>query len=198
MKGNIQLQIRGELQGLCCRQSFVFLQIYDLCGELAGACVITAYTLIYTSLLIIWGGLQRADANTSPLSGPAGREGTLCGIHPTHSLSACCTGLKLGCTSGSIPGPLQSSANRCRWHSYLVWVLKAGFMEIRSCDHWTRNSDQHSPLANKFHSCESFTVPLPQPILCRYPRLFFMESSTVKLQWTGLISATSHSFSRPI
>lgn len=43
----------GGLQGLCWRQSFVFLQIYDLCGELAGACVITAYTLIYTSLLII-------------------------------------------------------------------------------------------------------------------------------------------------
>lgn len=56
----IQLQIGGGwglweegLQGLCWRSSFVFLQIYDLCGELAGACVITAYALIYTSLLII-------------------------------------------------------------------------------------------------------------------------------------------------
>lgn len=40
-------------QGLCWCSSFVFLQIYDLCSELAGACVITAYALIYTSLLII-------------------------------------------------------------------------------------------------------------------------------------------------
>lgn len=76
----------GELQGLCWRRSFVFLQIYDLCGELAGACVITAYTLIYTSLLIIWGGLQRADANTSPLLGPAGEEPSVVSTPPILSL----------------------------------------------------------------------------------------------------------------
>lgn len=31
------------------------------------------------------------------------------------------------------PSPPQSSTDGCLWHSYSMWVLKGGFMEIWSC-----------------------------------------------------------------
>lgn len=55
--------------------------------------MITANTLIYTSLLIIRGGLQLACSNTSLLLGPRGEKGALPGFHCTHSPCVCGTEL---------------------------------------------------------------------------------------------------------
>lgn len=100
--GGGRIQEEG-LHGLCWRSSFVFFQIYDLCGELAGARVITAYALIYTSLLIIWGGSAACWCQyIPPRLGPGGREEPFTlplRLSLSLSLSACGTGLKLGSTA---------------------------------------------------------------------------------------------------
>lgn len=69
--------------------------------------MITAYTLIYASLLIIPGCLQLADANTSLLLGPAGRvEGVLSSFSPRPFLLHLCSQTKktgIRCPPGSVP-----------------------------------------------------------------------------------------------
>lgn len=71
--------------------------------------MITAYTLIYTSLLIIPGCLQLADANTSLLLGPVGRvEGVLSGFTPHPFLLHLCSRTKKR-GSGALLAASQSS-----------------------------------------------------------------------------------------
>lgn len=148
----------GSLLGLCWCSRFVFFQIYDLCSRLAGAGVITAYTLIYTSLLIIWGGSAACWCQyIPPRLGPVREEPTL----PLSSLSCSlsrCLWLKLESTATVAAS--HSFSTRRRQMS-LTLPLTAG---LKSRFH---GSLRWTPICIATTACNS--VPLPQRIYSSYP-----------------------------
>lgn len=102
-------------------------------------CVITAYTLIYTLLLIILWGPQLACANEPPLLEPcAENKRSHFRFHPTYSLCVWGSGFGHGNLAASHSSPEQS---RYFWHFsvgsfhsvYSSWSKQSSFCPLVVC-----------------------------------------------------------------
>lgn len=109
----------------------------------------------------------------------------LSGFHPTHSLSACGTGLKQGSTT--LLAASQSSPEQRRRMS-LTFIPSVGSerrlygnMKLLSTGHVTLTNTPHRPINYMVVRPTQITSLSPSSLVTLY-FFFFMESSTVKLQ----------------
>lgn len=93
--------------------------------------MITAYTLIYTSLLIISGCLQLAEASTSHVLGPAEGSSTV-STPPVLTPSVVPTPSGHPMSSRQCPGPPQSTADGWLRPSRQVWEQKSDAAEVET------------------------------------------------------------------
>lgn len=121
-------------------------------------------------------------------------KGALSGFHLTHSIPVFATGLEEGSTAPLAAS--QSSPEQCRRMS-LTFIPSVGSemrlygnMKLPSTGHVTLTNTPQRPINYMVVRATQITSLSPSSLVTFY-FFFFMESSTVKLQWAGLISATS-------
>lgn len=127
--------------------------------------------------------------------GPGGGKGAVSGFHTTHPLSVCGTGPKQGSTA--LLAASQSSPEQSRRMS-LTFIHSVGSerrlygnMKLLSTGHVTLTNTPQRPINYMVVRATQITSLSPSSLVTLY-FFFFMEPSTVKLQWAGLISATSY------